>query len=286
VVAGAGARGIPPAAAPVSAYDEVGASWDADATRVYGPLADALVASCPLPLDGLRVLDVGSGTGAVAAALWAAGARPVAIDSSPGMAAHQGGPWPVGVGDVVALPFRTASFDAATAGFLLNHLPPEPALREMARIVRSDGAVVATTWAADPADQVKGVIDERLRSLGWAPPDWYLAMKVDILPISGDPARLAAAAERAGLVDVETTVRSVDVGLRDPRAVVGYRFGTAHVAPWVATLSPAARAGLVEELSAAVAPLVAGWQPAVVFMQGRTAGQSTRVAAARSSAAV
>lgn len=282
-MAGTGARGIPPAAAPVSAYDDTAASWDADATRVYGPLAVALVGSCPLPLDGLRVLDVGSGTGAVAAALSAAGARPVAIDRSPGMAAHQSGRWPVAVGDVVALPFRTGSFDAALAGFLLNHLAPEPALRELARILRPGGVAGATTWAAGPADPVKRVIDDRLRSLGWVPPDWYLTMKADILPTSGDAPRLAAAAERAGLVDVEATVRAVDVGLRDPGTVVGYRFGTAHVAPWVATLPPAVRARLVDELSDAVAPLVAGWQPAVVFTFGRAAGQSTRVAAARSS---
>jgi len=266
----------------MSVYDDVAGSWARSATRVYGPLAEQLVASSPLPLDGRQALDVGSGTGAVARAAAAAGALVVAVDRSRGMAAHQGSrPWPVAVGDVLALPFSTGSVDVALAGFLVNHLPPELALREMARTVRPGGAVLVTAWVRG-TDPVKAAIDGVLSSHGWTAPSWYRTMKAEVEPISGDPDRLEAAAVLAGLVEVHADVRLVDLGTRDPRVVVAYRLCAPQIAPWVASLVPASRLAVTDELVDAVSPLVARWRPGVVFANGRVRGQSTSAPAARS----
>ena len=69
---------------------------------------------------------------------------------------------------------------------------------------------------ASGSDPVKSAIDAVLAAGGWRPPGWYGVMKTVIEPVSGDPHRLAAAAGRAGLVDVSVARRAPDLGVRDP----------------------------------------------------------------------
>jgi len=104
---------------------------------------------------GERLLDVGCGTG-VLAALGAArvgpGGRVLGLDISEGMlararadAARRGvGGWvDYRVGDAQALPVEDASFDAAVCLFTFMHLPePDRAAREMHRALAPGGRVV------------------------------------------------------------------------------------------------------------------------------------------------
>ncbi|HXQ19831.1 MAG TPA: class I SAM-dependent methyltransferase [Acidimicrobiales bacterium] len=242
--------------------------WTA-AEVVYRPLAVALVAACPVRLAGRRVLDVGSGPGAVASAAAAAGATVVAVDrSAPMLEARPDRTWPAAVADVLALPAGPRTFDIVLAAFLLNHLDPLAALAEMARVVRPGGAVVASTWAARP-DPVKSAIDRVLADRGWEPPDWYRQMKSVIEEVSGDPERLGAATQQAGLVDVATTIHAEHLAVRDPLAAVGYRLATPHIAPWVSALGVAERNRLVQESATAVEPLLEEWRPAAIFLTAR-----------------
>ncbi len=116
-----GARRRPPVV--ITIYDDtVAAGWARGAGVVYGPLAAALVAACRVELAGARVLDAGSGTGAVASHAAAAGAAVVAADLSVAMmAARRGRRWSGVVADVLALPFAGEAFDAAIAA-----LPGQP----------------------------------------------------------------------------------------------------------------------------------------------------------------
>lgn len=242
--------------------------WAA-AEVVYRPLAVALVATCPVRLAGSRVLDVGSGAGAVASAAAAEGATVVAVDlSAPMLEAQPDRTWPAAVADVLALPAGPGTFDSAIAAFLLNHLDPPGALAELARVVRPGGAVVASTWAARP-DPVKSAIDRILADRGWEPPDWYRTMKSEVERVSGDPDQLGAAARRVGLVDVAAAVHAERLAVSDPIAAVGYRLATPHIAPWVSTLAVAERNRLVQQSATAVAPLLADWRPAAIFLTGR-----------------
>jgi ubiquinone/menaquinone biosynthesis C-methylase UbiE len=241
------------------------------------------VASSPDPLAGRLVLDVGSGTGAVAEAAEALGAHVVATDRSVNMIAAQGGSWPASAADAVYLPFCPGAFDAALAGFVLNHLAPARVLGEMARVVRGGGLVLATTWAGGRRDPVKAAIDRVLTRWGWVPPRWYQAMRTEVLPVTGDPVRLASVAEASGLIEVTATARTEDLRVRDPATVVAYRLAMPQVAQWAAVLDEGARAGLHRDAVAAVSRHVDAWRPKVIFLTGRVAPQPSR-RAARSSA--
>jgi ubiquinone/menaquinone biosynthesis C-methylase UbiE len=267
--------------ARVSAYDGLAALWEAGPGHVYRPLARALVAASPIRLKGRLVLDVGSGTGSVAEAALASGARVVAVDGTVSMVAFQGTQrWPGVAADALDLPFSDGAFDAATAGFLLNHLAPESALAELARTVRPGGTILASTWASGRPDTVKASIDSAIESRGWVPPVWYEVLKQEVEPISGDPERLAAAAKRVGLVAVNARSSSEYLGLLQPDAVVAYRLAMPHIAPWVAALDESTRAEVTRRALDEVAAHLDGWRPAVITLTCRVADPHPRRRAA------
>jgi demethylmenaquinone methyltransferase/2-methoxy-6-polyprenyl-1,4-benzoquinol methylase len=106
-----------------------------------------------VPPDARRVLDVASGTAAVAIelALAAPGRNVVGVDQSPEMlAAGRGRVEQRGLSDRVelregraeTLPFGDAEFDALTFTYLLRYVDDVPAtLRELARVVRPGGTI-------------------------------------------------------------------------------------------------------------------------------------------------
>src|SRR5687767_8449837 len=102
-----------------------------------------------------RALDVGTGTGDFALALLARSARSAAVtgvDISTGMlaiAARRAARARVGarygrvLASVEALPFPDASFDRATAGFVIRNVGDIPrGLREIRRVLRPGGRAV------------------------------------------------------------------------------------------------------------------------------------------------
>jgi SAM-dependent methyltransferase len=99
---------------------------------------------------GTRVLDVGCGLGHLAAAAVARGAAVTGTDLAEGMleaarARHPGIEFVRGDGE--ALPFEDATFDAALAAFVINHLPdPERGAAELIRVTRPGGRVAVAMW--------------------------------------------------------------------------------------------------------------------------------------------
>ncbi len=115
------------------AYPELAAYLAEDAVRFLRPR---------VPLDGARVLDLGSGHGGAGHALESAGARPVWLDRRP----LGGGRRVVGLAESV--PFAGGAFDGAVCANLLEHVPsPSPVLAELARVVRPGGWVYLS-WTA------------------------------------------------------------------------------------------------------------------------------------------
>jgi SAM-dependent methyltransferase len=104
--------------------------------------------------DGDSVLDVGSGTGAVAAAVAAVSpsSRIVGIDSAAAFvsfaqAHHPGDLIRFEVGDAQQLPFTDRSFTRALSLLNLNFIPdPGKALQEMSRVTQPGGTVAAAVW--------------------------------------------------------------------------------------------------------------------------------------------
>lgn len=104
--------------------------------------------------DGEALLDVGSGTGALAAALASAApsSRIVGIDpSAPYVAlaqARQGGPRVTfEVGDAQRMRFDAAAFDRTLSLLVVNFIPDaDRAVSEMKRVTRRGGTISAAVW--------------------------------------------------------------------------------------------------------------------------------------------
>jgi demethylmenaquinone methyltransferase/2-methoxy-6-polyprenyl-1,4-benzoquinol methylase len=98
---------------------------------------------------GERVLDVACGTGDLAGRLAARGARVTALDLTPamlGLARQRPGADAIRwiAGDIGALPFADASFDAVTGGYALRNVPDlDCALRELARVLAPGGRLLS-----------------------------------------------------------------------------------------------------------------------------------------------
>ena len=111
--------------------------------------------------DPRRILDVGCGEGALRAALPPAlRPRVVGLDASSTMLrAH---PPPVVQADATAVPVRSATFDAVTAVFVLDHLvDPRVAIREAHRVLAPGGVLVAATASRTDSPELAHV---------WRPP--------------------------------------------------------------------------------------------------------------------
>jgi SAM-dependent methyltransferase len=144
------------------------------------PLLDAATVE-----SGDRVLDVGTGTGTVAALAAERGAWVVAVDAeltmlqlsasrravaSRSVAPALGGPPMLLQAILPALPFRAAAFDATVANFVINHVgDPAAAVAELSRVTRPGGRVAVTVWPS-PAPVAQSLWGEIFRSAGTALP--------------------------------------------------------------------------------------------------------------------
>jgi 2-polyprenyl-3-methyl-5-hydroxy-6-metoxy-1,4-benzoquinol methylase len=134
-------------------WTDVAAAYDRSfATLCAGTTAAVLVHMQP----GSRVLDVGCGSGHLAASLVAAGHVVHAVDPDPQMVALATSRSAADVrrGGLPDLPYDDASFDAVVANFVLNHVDdPRAAARGLTPVLRPGGHVVASTWPASVPPQ-------------------------------------------------------------------------------------------------------------------------------------
>lgn len=139
------------------AWQKVGKAYDDFfgnlTTQSVEPLLDAAGIS-----RGVRMLDIATGPGYVAAAAARRGATVTGLDFSSEMVALASSRYPdIGFreGNAEALPFADGSFDAVVICFGLLHFPDaDQALREAFRVLRSGGRVGISVWAA--ADKAVG----------------------------------------------------------------------------------------------------------------------------------
>ena len=92
-----------------------------------------------------RALDVGCGSGLSTAALYKTAAHCVGVEPAEAMLAWSNQVAPnaeFAVGRAEQLPFATGSFDLITAAGSLNYCDLAPALKEIIRVMTSDGALV------------------------------------------------------------------------------------------------------------------------------------------------
>lgn len=99
---------------------------------------------------GLKVLDVATGPGYVAAAAFERGAETLGIDfaaAQVNLARHQHPLVQFEQADAEALPFESETFDAVVCAFGMCHLPnPDLALREAYRVLKKGGRISFSVW--------------------------------------------------------------------------------------------------------------------------------------------
>lgn len=206
-----------------SAWDGVAEGFDRHVTPLTLELGEHLAARLDLR-PGLRLLDVGAGSGAVSIPAARAGAEVLAIDISPTMvdrlaARARAGGLPTlraEVGDGSALDIDDDSFDVAVS---LNGVSLFPdlagGLAEMARVTRDGGQVVVATFGPIPAVEFVGFFLAALRAVV---PNELPRPDEPLPPFRlAEPETFRRALEGAGLVgatvDVttwETTFESVE----------------------------------------------------------------------------
>jgi ubiquinone/menaquinone biosynthesis C-methylase UbiE len=228
-----------PAVPGWESYDAVAAEYDRVWHPTFEPVARDLVdlvGLADLPANG-AVLDVGTGTGVVAAAA-AARRLPqgaiVGVDPSASMLelARTHAPLTPVVARAPGLPFPDAAFDAVVANLVLSHFERyDVSLADMVRLLRPGGRLGVTAWGALDDEPVDDGHQRQLTAL-WksiakryldtdAAADWIDAA----IPWEGwfgDPAHLRGAFEGIGLRDVALQARAYRAEITQREMLAGF----------------------------------------------------------------
>lgn len=163
---------------------------------------------------GTHALDLAAGTGDIAFALAARGARVAALDITHRMLHIASGKKPASAkvafvtGDMMALPFHDGAFDLVTTGYGIRNVPAiEPAIAEIRRVLRPGGLLLSLDFDRPASPVVRAVYLGYLTvvgsALGWAlhrDPDTYRYIPESIRRYPG-AAGVAAMLTRAGFTE-------------------------------------------------------------------------------------
>lgn len=227
---------------------------------------------------GLRWLDIGCGTGALAQAVLAMAQPDLVrgVDPSPAFVAHASAQiadpraW-FQIGDAMALPFEDATFDVCVSGLSLNFVPDAwDAVAEMRRVARGVGLIAAYVW--DYAGEM-----QMMRHF------WSAAAELDAGAMELDegarfnlcrPAELRRCFEASGLREVDVTNLDIDTVFRDfDDYWQPFLGGQAPAPAYLASLSTEAQGGLKERVQSRL-PIGADGSIALVARAWAVQGRS------------
>jgi ubiquinone/menaquinone biosynthesis C-methylase UbiE len=123
---------------------------------------------------GMKLLDVPTGSGALAAEATRRGASVVGIDIAPGMITQARKLHPgidFRIGDVEHLPVADGTLDAVVCAFGLGHFPyPEASVAECMRTLKPGGRIAFAWWDTSDKQRIQGLIRDAVRDVGAKPP--------------------------------------------------------------------------------------------------------------------
>ena len=184
------------------------------------------------PAPGTRLLDVGSGRGAIASAAAARRCDVTAVDAAPRMVSLLAAHPEIDVRrmDIHHLDLPDGTYDLATAGFVI-HLVADPVqvLTEVRRVLRPSGTVALTT---------PGPAEDHGR---W---DAFDEIWDDFAPLAArdrpGPLDVASSLHAAGLIDVRTVRIEVHLPVPDPQTCWDFHMSHGFAARVEALPAPAA----------------------------------------------
>jgi ubiquinone/menaquinone biosynthesis C-methylase UbiE len=235
-------------------WQQAAAQYDATFAGASTPFVEALLDAAGVGA-GMRLLDVGCGTGVVTDAAARRGAYAVGVDFSAAMLAEARKAHPqlqFDQADAEALPYADGSFDAVVANFAFHHVAnPAGAIVEARRVLRPGGRVAFTSWAA-PAENIA----------------WRLLF--DAIRDHGDPDAANTPPSGGNLGTVEAVLRLLrDTGFVDARAepvrrewhvasardlLAAFTRGTVRTAALIAVQPAAARPAIEAAMARAAEP--------------------------------
>jgi ubiquinone/menaquinone biosynthesis C-methylase UbiE len=158
---------------------------------------------------GMRVLDIGAGTGALTDELVVRVGEPLvaAAEPSPDYSAALRARYPnleIQQAPAEELPWPNDSFDAALAQLVVTFMTDAPrAMRETARVLRPGGTAAVCMWLVEGMDMMNALREVRRQ---------VQPGEDEVIPVAFRTEQsLRALAEGAGLVNVETTTLEVSV---------------------------------------------------------------------------
>ena len=185
-------------------FDRVAGQWDDMRRTFFGEGVRAAAVQAAGITAGDVVADIGTGTGFIAEAALAAGARVIGVDESQNMLAQarmrfEGRPFEARAGDVEGLPLDDDEADAVLANMVLHHAPEPPrAIVEMTRILKPGGTLVITDADAHHEEWLR--TEQHDRWLGFDRGDvarWFLDAGLDDVPVS-DTSELCSPTSQCG----------------------------------------------------------------------------------------
>lgn len=201
-----------------------------------------------------RLLDVGSGTGALARAAVACGFSVEGVDPELSMVDLSTRRIPgirFGVGTLPALPYPDGTFDAVTANFVINHVArPAASVAELARVCTPGGTVAVTVWPAGPSP-LNELWSDVIACAG--PPRGTRLQPDQDFERSG--AGLARLLETAGLKGVEAFPVSWTFSIRPEDLWLGVVAGIATIGETYRSQRPEVQAGMQQAFARRAAEL-------------------------------
>jgi ubiquinone/menaquinone biosynthesis C-methylase UbiE len=212
---------------------------------------------------GMRLLDVATGTGAVAGAAVRRGASVVGVDRSPGMLAVARELSPeldVRVAEASALPFERGTFDAVTCGLSVSHFADrDQALYEVLRVLRPGGRLVASTWG-EGSSFPTGAVGELFDHYRARAPSEALDERAWLSPERG-----SSVLRRTGFASVSVTTESFTGAFSDADEALAWSVAWPRTASRLASLDSSLRERFLRDARRALVGKGLSWRFAFNF---------------------